>query len=116
MLAPQRVMEIALQTDYPGISSKLRKRYADLLVARAVRFYIDGQLDDLVVQEDLYCGEDFDCSCSQEDADRNKHQAKCEYSNPLTKYVNLDYSEKGETQWQREQTKTLKDVQKISKN
>ena len=90
-------MEIALQKDY-NIKSSLRKKYSDMLVSRAVRFYIETNLDKSVVEEDLYNYEDFDCSCTQEDADRNKHQLRCDaISDP---YPNLSYSIEHEKEWQ----------------
>jgi hypothetical protein len=101
MLAPQRVMEIALQKNYPGIPSSIRKRYSELLVARAVKFYIESDLDVGVVEEDLYHGEDFDCTCSQEDAHNDKHQALCQYAGGRN-YVNLDYSEQEMNEWQKD--------------
>lgn len=96
MLAPQRVMEIALQKGYK-IPRSIRKRYTELLVARAVRFYIEGNLDAAVIDEDLYNGEDFDCICSQADADKNKHCVGCEYSKK--DYPNLKYSENKQREW-----------------
>jgi hypothetical protein len=100
-------MEIALQIDHPGIPSKLRKRYAEMLTARAVRFYIEGNLDSVVVSEDLYHGEDFSCDCSQSNADRNRHNASCEYAGGKN-FVNIADSEKTETEFQRKLSDLLK--------
>jgi hypothetical protein len=50
---PFEVMDTALKTNYSGISPLLRKRYARLLVLRAIRFYIENQLDTPTVNEDL---------------------------------------------------------------
>ena len=69
----------------------LRKRYAAMLRERALRFYLERNFDSAVAEEDLYNGEDFDCSCTQEDADNNRHNEKCEFvKHP---YQNLTYSE-----------------------
>lgn len=106
MLSPQRVMETALQLDY-SISRKTRKRYAEMLVARAVRFYIQNNLDQLVVSEDLYRGDDFDCGCSQESADTGRHESLCEYSKKDW-YPNLKDGEDHERRFQKEQGALLK--------
>ena len=99
MLAPQRVMEIALQNNWK-IPSKIRKRYSEILVARAIRFYVENELDSGVVDEDLYNYQDFDCICTQEEANRNVHNPKCEAkSHP---YPNLDYSAELESKYQKE--------------
>ena len=99
MLAPQRTMETILQINYPSsISRNIRKRYCELLVARAVRFYIVNNLDRSVVNEDLYNGEDFDCSCSQGDADKGKHQSTCEFIK--YPYPHLSFSENEEKKYQ----------------
>lgn len=50
---PYAVMKTALRVRYPHIKGRLRLRYAGLLVARAVRLYIEGKLDSGVVGEDL---------------------------------------------------------------
>lgn len=91
-------MEIALKKEGYVIPRSIRKRYSELLVARAVRFYIESNLDSSTVDEDLYNGEDFDCGCSQEEADKNKHRAACQYSNKNL-YPNLEYSEKHQREW-----------------
>lgn len=90
MIDQIKVIKKALK-DY-SVPKKLLDRYSNLLLARAVRFYIEGNLDEAVVQEDLYNGEDFDCGCTQTEADRNRHNPKCEYR--ISPYPNLAYSEK----------------------
>ena len=101
MLAPQRTMEIALQIDYSGISSSRRKRYAEMLVARAVRFYIDNELDSSVVSEDLYQECKF---CEYEYPDHKEEGCKM----PLFIFPNLIYNEKEEAKYQRGLSKLLK--------
>jgi len=104
MLAPQKLMDISLQNHFIKPVS-LRKKYAEILVARAVRFYIENELDSMVINEDLYNGEDFDCSCSQEEADNNIHNPNCEFiKNP---YPNLTFAEKHERNWQKENNKKI---------
>lgn len=112
MLSPQRVMEIALQK-YHTIKSSVRKRYAEMLVARAVRFYIENELDDYVVEDDLYT---FCKNCGNEaDIINRKPNCACIDSpscgKTVIEYSNLENSEKGESQWQRE----LKNLKKVSR-
>lgn len=76
-----------------SVDKKILDRYADMLIARAVEFYIDSNLDGCTVDEDLYQGDDFDCDCSQEDADDGHHVGKCEYTDP-DHYPNIEDSEK----------------------
>ena len=90
-------MEIALQIDHAGIPSSTRKRYAELLVARAVRFYIENELDGGVVEEDLYNYED-------EYAENMRQDRK---NNP---YPNLEYGEREEKNWQVNQSALLKSI------
>jgi len=49
-------MQAALELNYPEIPQGLRERYANLLVNRAVRFFIENNLDRSVVDEDLADG------------------------------------------------------------
>jgi hypothetical protein len=109
MLSPQRVMEIALK-NYHNIKNSVRKRYAEMLVARAVRFYIENELDDYVVEDDLYM---FCKNCENEvEIINGKPNCECIYSPSCGKiiieYSNLEDSEKEESQWQRELQKLKK--------
>lgn len=49
-------MQSILEINYPEIPVGLRERYATMLVNRAVRHYIEGTLDKIVVDEDLADG------------------------------------------------------------
>ena len=109
MLSPHRVMEIALQKYY-FIKSSVRKRYADMLVARAVRFYIENELDNYVVEDDLYmfcknCGNEVDIVDGKPNCE-NTYPASCKET--VIEYSNLEHSEKEESQWQRELKKFKK--------
>ena len=73
-------------------NKKLRKRWAKNLVQRAIRFYVEGQLDRNVADEDLLdCTfEESNCSCLGD-----KHDKGCKYYGKVD-YCNLKYSEKHE--------------------
>jgi len=92
---PYRTMFYALQINYPSIPEGIRQRYAELLVNRAVRFYIDRELDKLVVDEDLADGKK-DCGFyALEDAKE-------------TDLCNVIYSEKVEQEYHQEIKRMLK--------
>jgi len=83
-------MDLALkQKQYQGIPKKIRARYVALLVSRAVRFYIENELDSSVVDEDL--------------ADGKSDSGFYESGEPLKKtdLCNLIYSEKHEAKYQK---------------
>jgi len=89
-LSPLKAMDLALkQKQYQGIPKKIRARYVALLVSRAVRFYIENELDSSVVDEDL--------------ADGKSDSGFYESGEPLKKtdLCNLIYSEKHEAKYQK---------------
>lgn len=95
---PNITMQKAL-SDYE-IKKGLKERYAKMLVARAVRFYIENHLDGSVVAEDLYNYEDFDCDCDQDHADKGTHFKDCiALKEP---YPNITNSEEHEIKFQKE--------------
>lgn len=49
----RKSLEAILKADY-GVKGELLKRYADILTNRAIRFYMDSNLDAGVVEEDMY--------------------------------------------------------------
>jgi hypothetical protein len=70
-------IELTLDINYPHVRKELGEyqfhRYGNVLATRAVKFYIENELDSEVVAEDLY-GEDGE-------------------------YPNLDYSEEQTVKW-----------------
>lgn len=102
MSIKEYLIELLKEYDIP---KELVSRYAEILQARAMKFYVEQNLDQSVVDEDLYNGEDFDCSCSQEDADKDMHNPKCQFiTDP---YPNLDYSETEMKEWIEKEKKFL---------
>lgn len=97
-MARANVVEEILKKELDKKYHFIVKRYAKVLTARAIRFYFDSNFDSGVINEDLYNGEDFDCSCSQEDADKSKHKKKCIYYGGKN-FVNLKYSEDENKKW-----------------
>lgn len=95
MTNPHKTMETAIKIDYPTVhTERLTKRYAKLLVNRAVRFYIEEKLCSSVVDEDL-----ADCQSDTE-----------YYSIPQDKTSdlnNLKYAEKQEQIYQEKLLKML---------
>lgn len=101
MLKPKATILSRLKFDY-SIPAKVRDEYAELLMSRAVRFYLENSLDSSVVEEDLIpfcktCGEELDLynlkHIAEEDEKRD-HKAVVEYSN-------LEHSIKHEKEYQK---------------
>jgi hypothetical protein len=54
---PFKMMDLALKhNNFQGIPSTVRARYISMLVSRAVRLYIESELDSLIIDEDLADG------------------------------------------------------------
>lgn len=98
-----------------GVKPILAPRYARMLVNRAVRFYIDGHLDQSTVAEDLYQGDDFSCDCTQEQANIGIHGKGCEYSDQ-NHFPNLEFSESEDKKELKERTTTLERIIKDYSN
>lgn len=99
MLKPQKAIESRLKFDY-NVPPSLRAKYAEMLVSRAVRFYLEGHLDSGVVEEDLYpfckkCGEELDDTLAHDEEDEYGHKAEVEY-------CNLDHSIEHEEKYQKD--------------
>lgn len=96
MLKPQKAIESRLKFDY-NVSPKLRAKYAEMLVNRAVRFYIENTLDSDVVDEDLI---PFCKTCGDElTMDSEEHFSDTDHK-PVVEYCNLDHSIEHETKYQ----------------
>lgn len=83
---PVKTMQTYLTDAYgESIPKNVRERYAKLLVARAVRFYIEGTLDQPTVDEDMY-----------EDEEEATMRVN---TRAVAEYPNLDHSEVHEQQF-----------------
>lgn len=97
---PQKTMETALEIDY-NLKPALRTKYAEMLVNRAVRFYIENTLDSSVVDEDLIpfcsvCGDELTMDTEEHfNPEEAGHKEKVEY-------CNLDHSIEHETKYQQD--------------
>ncbi len=69
----------------------LRKRWGIMIKERALRFYLDNELDSYVASEDLLDCDFEDCPCL-----RDKHEKDCKFYGKKPNYCNLSYSEKHE--------------------
>lgn len=93
---PLKTMETALEIDY-NLSPEIRAKYAEMLVNRAVRFYIENTLDSDVVDEDLI---PFCKTCGDElTIDSEEHFSDTDHK-PVVEYCNLDHSIEHETKYQ----------------
>jgi hypothetical protein len=84
-----KAMDLALKHNgFQGIPAQIRARYVSMLVSRAVRFYIESDLDANVIDEDL--------------ADGATDIGFYESGGPLKKtdLCNLIYSEEHESKFQ----------------
>ena len=87
-LNPFKTVETLLTINYPDyVPDNLRKQYSEILVSRAVRFYLENEMDSSIINEDFH-----------DDAEENE---KCNYPN-------LEYSRQEEIKYQRELKKLLK--------
>lgn len=98
MLNPKEVIALKL-SDY-SVPKELRLKYAEMLVSRAVRFYIENHLDSSVVEEDLIpfcktCGDEISSDFRHVQEEETDHKAKVEY-------CNLDYSIEHEEKYQKD--------------
>jgi len=101
MLNPQKTILSRLKFDY-SIAPSLREKYAEMLVSRAVRFYLENELDSSVVEEDLIpfcktCGDELDTS----DTPINHFTPEEADHKPHIEYCNLDHSIEHEEKYQK---------------
>jgi hypothetical protein len=100
-LNPQATIEKYLKDNYE-ISSALREKYSDMLMSRAVRFYLENEIGNDVVDEDMQpfckvCGDDLPYNTEKGymcEGGEKPHKA-------VVRYDNLDHSIKHEQEYQK---------------